>query len=127
MSKNCSGLHCPGCGGGGPAIGGVAGLVVLVLIAASARTIGHAVADIARVLVLIAAAGAGIAMAAGAVTAVLVIRSRLRRIERATGRMQDTLVSHGHGELGEPRAALPASSGIPAEVYIHPPAGGVKR
>lgn len=122
-SSSCPGFHCPGCGdGGGPGLWVAVILVIAATVAlAHARAISRAATEAIHVLVLIAAAGAGIAMAAGAVAAVLIIRSKLRRIERATSRMQDTLTGHGYGALSEPRAGLPAGSDIPAKVFIHPP------
>jgi hypothetical protein len=120
---NCRGIHCDGCGsGGGPALGLVVILVIAATVAMSkARAIGHAAAVVGHVLVLIIAAGASVALASAGLAALLIIRGKLCRIERATGRMQDTLTGHGPRELAEPRAGLPARSDIPAKVFIHPP------
>ena len=114
---NCNGLHCPGCGGGkGPATGAVIALVVLAVIAANAKAIGRTLAEVGHVLVLVAIAGASVTVAAGAVILGLVIRQRLRQVERATGWSRDTLTSYTVRELPEPKAE------ISAKIYIYPPA-----
>jgi hypothetical protein len=112
---NCRGLHCEGCGsGGGPALGGVITLIVLAVLAANAKAIGHAAGEAVRVLVLVTIAGGSIALAAGAVIIALAIRSRLRPVDRAPRPLRRTLTGREPRELVEPRAD------IPAQVWIHP-------
>jgi glutamate-1-semialdehyde aminotransferase len=112
----CKGIHCPGCGDGGG--GGIAAVVIVLVLAvvASAKAIGHALAEVGHVLVLVAIAGASVTVAAGAVILGLVIRHRLRQVERATDRMRTTLSGYTVRELPEPKAE------IPAKIYIYPPA-----
>jgi len=129
-ASSCSGLHCPGCGdGGGPVIGLIIALVVVALIAAKARAISHALADLGHVLVLVAIAGAAVAVAAVAITGAVLIHRRIRQLDRGISKMRATLTSHGYGELPEPgRAELPAGKAdIPAKIYIHPPKNRVSR
>jgi hypothetical protein len=83
--KNCSGLHCPGCGdsGSGVAAGLVAGLVVLALADHYAGAIGRAVSDLVTVVAITAASVAGIVLAGGIMAAVVTARKRaLRRAPR---------------------------------------------
>ena len=73
---NCKGIHCPGCEDGNGPAGLIAVLVVLAVIAASARAIGRAVSEVVTILAITAASIAGAALAAGAVAAVVILRRR---------------------------------------------------
>jgi MYXO-CTERM domain-containing protein len=106
----CSGLHCPGCGhhGGkrGAGAGAVLALVVLAVIAAHRRTIGHAASQAMRVLEVAAEVTAGLAVAAGITAAVLVTRRRAARrsaVSAARGRAE---IPPSVRILGLPRRAL---------------------
>lgn len=81
--KNCSGLHCPGCGDSGGA-GIIAGLVVLAVIVASARAIGRAISEVVTILAITVASIAGIALTGGTVAAVVMLRRRSARRALAT-------------------------------------------
>lgn len=93
MSKNCSGLHCPGCGHGrGRA--GIAALV-LVLVLALGRGIDRAAAGALRGLVLAAVVAAGLAVAAG--TVIVVVKIRRARGLRAVDGFPRQLAAEAHG------------------------------
>jgi len=103
--------------------------VVLAVIAAKAKAISHAAAEVGHVLVLVAIAGASVTVAAGAVILGLVIRQRLRQIDGHVSAMQGTLNRFSAPrELPESKAELPAArADIPAKVFIHPPKNRVSR
>jgi hypothetical protein len=75
----CDGLHCPGCKSrSGPPAAIIAGLVILALIAAKARAIGHAASTALHIAIV-----AVIALAFAAIPAIVAIvairRHRARR------------------------------------------------
>ncbi len=82
----CSGLHCPGCGhhGANAGIGAGAAIAVIVLavIVANRRAIGHAASVALHILEIAAEVAAGLAVATAATAAVLAIRRRVA--QRAT-------------------------------------------
>ena len=77
--KNCSGLHCPGCGDSGGAMLAAGALAVLAVIVANAHAIGRAVSEVVVVLAVTAASIAGAGLAAGAVATVVMLRRRAAR------------------------------------------------
>ena len=125
----CSGLHCPRCrhsDGGGAGTGAVIALIVLAVIAASRRAIGHAVGVALHILEVAAAAAAALAVAAGVIAAVLVIRraAARRATVRAARERTETPASVTVLGPGRPAAAeLPAPPPIRA-VSVGPTAWG---
>src|ERR1700740_1103888 len=103
--KNCSGLHCPGCGDG-PGAALIAGLVVLAVIAASARAIGRAVSEVVTILAITAASIAGLALTAGTVAAVVILRRRAvkRGQRRARGVARAEALEWALGQIAAPPA-----------------------
>jgi len=79
----CSGLHCPGCGhhsgNTGIGAGAVIALIVLAVIVANRRAIGHAASVTVHVLEVAAEVATGLAIAIGVTASVLVIRHRAAR------------------------------------------------
>jgi MYXO-CTERM domain-containing protein len=116
----CSGLHCPGCGhhGGKPGAGAgaVLALVVLAVIAAHRRTIGHAASVAVHVLEVAAEVAAGLAVAAGITAAVLIIRRRAVRRSAMGAARERAEIPPSVRVLGLPRRA-------PAELPAAGPAG----
>jgi hypothetical protein len=80
----CPGLHCDGCGSGGPTAGAVIALIVLGVLAAAHRAIEHAAIDVLHFIeiALIVIAGLGLTASVVAMT-VLTFRIRGRRRSRA--------------------------------------------
>jgi biopolymer transport protein ExbD len=79
MSK-CPGLHCGGCGNGGPTAGAVIALIVLAVAAAAHRAIEHAAIDVLHFIeiALIVLGVLGVTASVVAMT-VLTVRIRQRR------------------------------------------------
>src|SRR5262245_19958125 len=124
----CSGLHCPGCGhhGGKPGAGAgaVLALVILAVIAAHRRTIGHAASVAVDILEVAAEITAGLAVAAGITAAVLVTRRRAARRSAVNAARERAEIPPSVRVLGLPRRALaelpaPGPSGASALAAHH--------
>jgi len=124
----CSGLHCPGCGhrGGKPGAGAgaVLALVILAVIAAHRRMIGHAASVAVHILEVAAEVAAGLAVAAGIAAAVLVIRRRAARRSAVSAARERAEIPPSVRVLGLPRRALaqlpaPGPSGASALAVHH--------
>ena len=99
----CSGLHCPGCGhrGGnaGNGVGAVTVLIVVALIVANRRAIGHAASVTLHELEIAAEVAAGLAVTTGVTASVLVIRRWAAR-RRATATAVTAASARGDSGIG---------------------------
>ena len=115
MSGRCGGLHCDGCGHGGP--GGLVAFVVLVLIvAAAAGPVVRAVTDLLEIALMVA----GGLLVTGGMVAVLVWRARRRRGQLGgRGRVVLTAVPVRPGLPGRADAPALPRGGVPTHSRIH--------
>ena len=117
----CSGLHCPGCGyhGGNAATGAgaVIVLIVLAVVAANRRAIGHAASVAVHILAVAAVVAAGLAVATGVTASVLVLRRRAARWRAAANTVRE------RAEIPASVRALGPPGRAPAALPAPPPSG----
>lgn len=99
----CPGLHCDGCGSGGPTAGAVIALIILGVLAAAHRTIEHAALDVLHFIEIAAIVVGGLGVTASVIAmTVLTVRIRQRRAPAAVAAprtVQAIVVERGHAAI----------------------------